>query len=170
MTRIEAVNAGLDFYEGKHCIKCNTNIRRVVDYNCVQCSRERARLLSEQSKHNGRRKSNRQKYEQGEAGKANRRRWYNSSDGKKSNRKAMLKLKFGMTLEEYDLMLTNQQGCCKVCGDHIEDLSKFLAVDHNHITGNVRGLLCNRCNVALGMLREDTNIMKNLIKYVEEYK
>lgn len=45
-----------------------------------------------------------------------------------------------------------------------------LVIDHHHDTGRVRGVLCNDCNVALGLLREDVERMKNLIRYTEETK
>lgn len=166
MNRKEALEAGLQFYEGKPCKNCGGTQRNVSDWNCTECGRARARVASEKAKHDGRRKINRQKYESGEAGKANRKRWYEGG-GRTANRKAMLKSKFGITLEDYDRMLLEQQGCCKVCGIHVDDYYRHLAVDHDHTTGKVRALLCDPCNVALGMLKEDTDIMKKLIKYVE---
>ena len=58
--------------------------------------------------------------------------------------------KFGMTVEEYDLMVEDQDAKCAICG--LPSEGKALAVDHNHETGEVRGLLCGPCNMALGQL------------------
>lgn len=55
-----------------------------------------------------------------------------------------------MTPEQYDAMLSEQAGRCAIC----QDRPPRLYIDHDHATGEVRGLLCNRCNVALGFLRD----------------
>jgi hypothetical protein len=57
--------------------------------------------------------------------------------------------KFGITSAQYDAMLVSQDGKCAIC--RRENINKRLAVDHNHVTGKVRGLLCVRCNVWLGV-------------------
>lgn len=56
---------------------------------------------------------------------------------------------YGITLAEYDEMLAEQHGVCKICGG-VDPNGRRLAVDHDHVTGAVRGLLCVRCNLALG--------------------
>jgi hypothetical protein len=67
---------------------------------------------------------------------------------------------FGITLEQYEAMMDEQSGCCAICeqppGEANGHRYKLrLHVDHDHNTGNVRGLLCNCCNAALGYLRDD---------------
>jgi fructose-1,6-bisphosphatase len=62
-----------------------------------------------------------------------------------------LKRNFGITLAEYDQMLEDQHGICAICGGVNPD-GKRLAVDHDHETGKVRGLLCTSCNTRLGFL------------------
>lgn len=57
-----------------------------------------------------------------------------------------------MTLEEYNRRFLEQKGRCVICGKHQSELKKALAVDHNHKTGEVRSLLCNRCNLLVGQL------------------
>lgn len=74
-----------------------------------------------------------------------------------------------MTLEEYNDILDSQDGVCASCG-HLEEGSNqygyvSLAVDHDHATGKRRGLLCMRCNRALGMLRDDAIIIERLLNY-----
>jgi hypothetical protein len=73
-------------------------------------------------------------------------------------RDAHLRAKYGISIEEYEAMLEAQGGVCAVCGK-AESVVKTkagtvseLAVDHNHATGRVRGLLCNKCNLAVGHL------------------
>lgn len=85
---------------------------------------------------------------------------------KKYLREYVLKTKYGITLEEYNRMFNEQQGCCAICNTHQSDLTKALSVDHNHDTGEVRGLLCNRCNVALGYMNDDAKLLLNASQYL----
>ena len=63
-----------------------------------------------------------------------------------------LKRKFGITVDEYDRMREAQAGLCGICGRPEQMLAKRLAVDHDHETGQIRGLLCGPCNVVLGYI------------------
>lgn len=81
-----------------------------------------------------------------------------------------LKQQFGITLEQYDKMFAFQGGVCAICGCP-ETASRngktlSLAVDHNHVTDKIRGLLCGHCNIALGLLNENPVIIKSLLKYI----
>jgi hypothetical protein len=86
----------------------------------------------------------------------------------KSKNRYLLKT-YGISLDEYNQMFAEQEGCCAVCGKHQSEFKKALAVDHNHETEAVRGLLCYRCNSALGMLDENPEIISNLLDYVEKH-
>jgi hypothetical protein len=77
-----------------------------------------------------------------------------------------LKYKYGITLEDYNIMLFEQDGCCAICGIHHTEIKKSLHVDHCHTTGKVRGLLCYSCNTILGHAQDDINILKKTIKYL----
>lgn len=81
-----------------------------------------------------------------------------------SRRASHLKTKWGMTTEDYKRMLDRQDGVCAIC--HKPPLNNALAIDHDHDTGKIRGLLCSRCNSALGWLetREDS-----IVAYREEH-
>lgn len=61
--------------------------------------------------------------------------------------------RYGITLEDYEAMLERQDGGCAICGRPPQ--GKRLSVDHNHSNGRVRGLLCVRCNSAVGLLDDD---------------
>jgi len=73
------------------------------------------------------------------------------------------KREYGITLEERDTMYDNQNGCCSICNTPQETL----CIDHNHITGTVRGMLCTPCNLALGWVRDDINTLENMIEYLK---
>jgi len=73
-----------------------------------------------------------------------------------------LKSAYGITLEEYNQMLDEQNNCCKICGGI--NNGRTLHVDHNHDTSKVRGLLCIKCNSHLGWYERNKNY---IIKYLE---
>jgi NAD-dependent SIR2 family protein deacetylase len=75
-----------------------------------------------------------------------------------------LKRTFGLTLEAYEDLLALQHGACAVCNATPRRIA--LHVDHDHETGEIRGLLCFRCNNALGLLREDVVILERALQYV----
>lgn len=77
--------------------------------------------------------------------------------------------KFGISLEEYESKLEAQNHRCAICGTHQKDSSMNFAVDHNHTTNEVRGLLCGQCNVAVGMVKEDITVLTNMISYLIQY-
>ena len=74
---------------------------------------------------------------------------------------------YGMTPEGYEAMLTAQAGACWICtstepgNGHLR-----LVVDHDHVTGRVRGLLCNNCNVGLANFRENPSLLASAIRYL----
>lgn len=84
-----------------------------------------------------------------------------------------LKCKYSLSLKEYEKMLQAQNGACAICEkpETVRQKSKIkrLSVDHCHITGRVRGLLCVRCNVAIGLLKENEDIFKKALDYKKKY-
>ena len=80
--------------------------------------------------------------------------------------------KYGITIEEQEVMLRNQNGKCKICGKGIylfgDTKSNTAHVDHDHKTGKVRGLLCQECNTGLGKFCDNIEYLKNAIKYLED--
>lgn len=76
---------------------------------------------------------------------------------------------YGINHETYLEMLAEQNGSCKICGCTEEEHGKRLHVDHNHKTGKVRGLLCSRCNTAIGKFKEDPEIIQKAIEYIERW-
>lgn len=69
-----------------------------------------------------------------------------------------------LTYEEYIDLLEEQKGLCLICGGN--RTNKILQVDHNHETGNVRGLLCSKCNTLLGMADDNIDILLSAIQYL----
>lgn len=86
--------------------------------------------------------------------------------GKEKNKK--LKQVFGITIDDYNKILEQQENKCKICGKEAKTLNKNLSVDHCHATGKIRGLLCTHCNSLLGFALDNTSILENAIKYLKE--
>ena len=84
-----------------------------------------------------------------------------------SNRRTKLKRAYGLTLEDYELILKEQKGVCLICKS--PPSKKMLAVDHCHNTGKVRGLLCSKCNTALGLVTDSKDILNKMIIYLERH-
>ena len=84
-----------------------------------------------------------------------------------------LKRFFGISLEEYNTMLEQQDGVCAICGQPETVLNRrtkqpqLLSVDHDHDTGKVRGLLCTRCNTAIGLLQDDPDVLVSALSYLK---
>lgn len=72
---------------------------------------------------------------------------------------------YGMTYEDYEVMLAAQGGACRICRS--PDGDRSLAVDHCHKTNVIRGLLCNRCNTTLGKVEEDIGLLEAMISYLK---
>lgn len=87
-----------------------------------------------------------------------------------TQRRYDLKRNYGMTPEEYDALLRKQDFKCAICGTEESGRrgSSGLAVDHDHKTGRVRGLLCSPCNAALGAFRDDYEIILRARAYLLE--
>jgi len=84
------------------------------------------------------------------------------------NRRSRLKRKYGITVEEYDAMFVAQGGRCAACDSTDSGDPRFdtFAVDHDHETGKVRGLLCAGCNRALGLVKDNVDTLMSLAAYL----
>lgn len=85
-----------------------------------------------------------------------------------------LKKRFGIGLAEYDALLEKQNKVCAICNqseNYVDSQGhiRMLAVDHCHKTKKIRGLLCSKCNTALGKFNDDPEILSNAIKYLSEH-
>jgi hypothetical protein len=104
--------------------------------------------------------------------------WYQNSSKEKtklSSRKTLLKIKYGLTLEEYQKILESQNGVCAICGLKETSISNkkggvdSLRVDHCHTTGKIRGLLCSKCNFGLGNFKDSLKYMMSAVAYLLKF-
>jgi len=112
---------------------------------------------------------------------------YKCKDCESSNKKAnpntrsnyrdwMLFNKYGITSKEYDKFLSDQGGVCAICGQaetHIDPRTNrvfLMSVDHCHLTGKVRGILCNNCNRGIGFFKDNISLLNSASAYLNKHK
>lgn len=79
-----------------------------------------------------------------------------------------LKRKYGITIDQYEELLERQDNSCALCGKSAEEHHTNLAVDHNHRTGEIRGLLCTHCNYRLVARHTDGSLLRRMADYIEQ--
>ena len=105
----------------------------------------------------------------------NSRRWVKANPEKMRiyYRRSMLKTKYGLTEQDYSVMLKAQGGLCAICGRKETALRSGkqipLSVDHDHKTNQVRELLCIRCNALLGTVNDDSALLLKAIAYLRKH-
>ena len=93
-----------------------------------------------------------------------------------SNRRWWLKKRYGIvSFEQYDKMLADQAGLCAICGRpettvHQSGTPMSLHVDHCHVSGKIRKLLCGKCNKALGLFADDPTLIRQAAAYLEAHR
>lgn len=103
--------------------------------------------------------------------KARHRVWYqrNRAHSKEKATASALKCRYGISLEDYKLRLEVQEHTCAICGtDNPGGRAKRFCVDHNHETGEFRGLLCHSCNRALGLFKDSPTILSAALEYLTD--
>jgi DNA-directed RNA polymerase subunit RPC12/RpoP len=87
--------------------------------------------------------------------------------GVSKSRAYHLKAKFGMTTEQYDELLEKQGGTCALCPKTPEDEGQYLAVDHDHVSMEVRGILCRYCNHRVIGRHRDADLLRRMADYLD---
>lgn len=85
-----------------------------------------------------------------------------------NRRDKYLREKYGITEQDYDKMLKDQNFQCDICGSTKNNKKKYFAVDHCHESGKVRGLLCDNCNTGLGQFKDTIHNLKQAIEYLKK--
>lgn len=94
---------------------------------------------------------------------------------RKSGKNKYLIDTYGITQEQYNGMVVLQNGLCAICNKCETQVNRSgelyeLSVDHNHNTGKIRELLCKKCNLNIGLLKDDINYISVIIKYLDKHK
>ncbi len=98
---------------------------------------------------------------------------YATEAGKAAIQSSQLRQKYGITLAEYDTMLTVQNGLCAICGKPETATRKGailkLSIDHSHSSGAIRSLLCNCCNSGIAFFKENPDLLQAAIDYLKKH-
>jgi len=113
-------------------------------------------------------KKSRKKYSKSPKGKKSQKKWRKSPKGKSIDYANNIKQKYNLEIDDYNRMFNEQNGCCIICGVHQSKLTKRLSIDHNHKTGKIRGLLCHKCNIGLGVFEDSIEILQKAIEYLKK--
>lgn len=147
------------------CTKCDKDVKRLVKQLCDNCYGLKWR---KENPERNRENCRRWRKENPEKSKQARRRYYESCLKKrcfKTNiREKTITKKleiYGISQAYYDLCLDKG---CKLCTDKFE---KTPCLDHDHKTGKFRGVLCHRCNTGLGYFRDNPEVLKRAIQYIQ---
>jgi hypothetical protein len=190
VNRLVAKTNGHNKYEGRPCINCGGTTRYVNGSGCIKCITERTVHRSpdihRRYAHSEKGKAREKRYKTTQTHKNVQNRWKrkdykahpekykirnirNHTNNPDTPYKGHLKHRYNLSLDDYNSMLIAQDYKCAICGVHQDNLKKRLHLDHDHITGQVRGLLCGHCNRGLGDARENISILENMILYLKKY-
>jgi len=147
---------GRIYYIGYKCKKCLNDQRYVSNGQCIECSKQKNSVQRQQAA---------DRYAKSTKGRDQQRR--SRVRHKERQRDASLQKMYGISLTEYNTMLSSQEHKCAICGKHQDSFSKRLFVDHCHTTGVVRGLLCHKCNSGLGHFEDNVYNMQKAIDYLK---
>jgi hypothetical protein len=150
---------------GKYCSRC-------LEWKSLEEFSERAEMVDgrrsscrecERQRNTRRRESDPEGYIQ------YKKNWYQENKPQRSikMRAANLRRLYGISVQQYDVLLANQGGLCAICRK--VPTRKRLCVDHDHETGQVRGLLCDNCNTGIAMLKESEEILHSAIAYLSHW-
>jgi hypothetical protein len=148
------------------CRRCDED-KPLEDFAIIKASGNRRRICRRCNYLSGREKQGASLKAYFAAMEPNARRQY--------RRKSYLKSKYGLTMDQYDEMVSAQDGVCMVCRrpesavDPRTGSPRRLAVDHCHKTGNVRDLLCVLCNTAIGKAGDDPVRLRELADYLDRH-
>jgi hypothetical protein len=100
--------------------------------------------------------------------------WSRMSEDAKAKAKVLhkknhLRRKFGITFEQFEEMQIRQNHSCSICSDKLSSDSRYVHIDHCHKTGSIREILCQKCNAALGMVRDNIDILEKAIIYLKKH-
>lgn len=88
---------------------------------------------------------------------------------KHARRKYFLKYKYGLTPDDFNRMMKEQDSCCFICKDKFNSI-RATRIDHCHTTGKIRNILCMKCNLILGFIKEDILIAQKIVEYIRTHK
>jgi hypothetical protein len=111
---------------------------------------------------------NREKYRQKSLEAQDRWKTRDLDGYRRSRRRTYLQTKYQLSEEAWDEMLIAQAGLCEICRIQMMDGATRVCVDHDHDDGHVRGLLCSNCNIGIGLLGDDPDVLDAAVQYLRD--
>ena len=138
------------YFTGVPCIHGHTSLRLTKSRQCLACARGREAKKRRDNPEISRR-------------------WNVSAAAKISYKRYQLKKQYGLALETFEDMLSAQNWKCEICESDLTGEKRHLLpnVDHDHLTGKVRGILCGQCNNGLGRFKDSPSLLRNAAIYLE---
>jgi len=134
----------------KYLTKCECGTKKVIGYSLMTSGRAKSCGCQQYPK-----------------GKLSHNYKHGRSQTKEYDLELHMKRAYGLDFKDYEKMLESQNGVCAICSSPPPNNRKTrLAIDHCHKTGKVRGLLCDKCNRSIGLLKDDVSVLKSAIKYL----
>ena len=171
--RAAARDAKQRHYVGESCAACGHSRKRVKDARCVECERRcRPKAMEAQRAKAGlpcEKCGFSERYVSGRCipcARETYRRHELQPGRAQAKRKRHLKKRYGITPEQFNLLLETQGGCCAVCGGD-DPKARDWHIDHCHKTGATRGLLCSTCNTGIGGLQDSADLLRRAIEYLD---
>ena len=180
--RLQAIEEGKKTYEGSTvCKHCGSYEKYVSTSSCAPCLKKKGleKLNNEELMKPYRtkdkvkkrldiwREENPEKYQnqyKNDIARQKCKEYYHNN--KENVKDTYLQTNYGITLEDYNFLLEDQNKKFKICNSECST-GKSLAVDHNHETGKVRGLLCKNCNIGLGMFFDSIDFLESAVLYLK---
>jgi hypothetical protein len=131
--------------------------------DCKQCFAERAAKRYRDDPEKVKRRVRQWRIDNAERYLETQRRNKQTPEGRQRDRDGHLRRAHGITQADYEGMVEAQHGRCKICG---RVPRKSFHIDHDHVTGRIRGLLCSACNHALGLFAESPQRLQRAAEYV----
>jgi hypothetical protein len=148
------------------CKQCRRKRRKVYEDKNREKIREWKRNFNKNHKEEINSKSKLYRDSNKERISNDRKKRYKESDKIKSRLRNYSYLSnYGITLEKYNELFEKQNGVCAICGT---STNKPLYIDHNHKTGEVRGLLCVKCNSGIGFFMDNSHLLISAIRYLDK--
>ncbi|MDB9868958.1 endonuclease VII domain-containing protein [Pseudomonadales bacterium] len=168
------------YFTGKNCKNGHLSKRRAADNKCLLCDSDKAKSRRANPKKNLAINDRRRRLRNGNPEKtknqnALRRKAYKADPELKDKIKfSHWKKRFGVDQDMYKKILKQQKYLCAICRKEESTKRKdrliSLSIDHCHETGSIRGLLCRRCNVALGLAKDNADILIKAANYLAKRK
>lgn len=152
------------FYKNKHCKTGRETV-------CKACRTEQDRILRGVGGEGyAKRLAATQAYKKREDVKERNRAVSRMDSNRLKDRFGHIRRKFGLSPESYEYLLDVQNNSCLICNKEFTPETRITGpnIDHCHETQNIRGILCGTCNSGLGMFKDNIDVLKNAIKYLQE--